>query len=283
LLILDAQFTPAELEQRPGFGHGSWQSAAQFARTARVKQLLLFHHDPGRSDAALDEFAAQAQKEFPQTEAAREGLRVEINKDGVTLEADQPVADAGLARAEPRARQDPVPVTAAGNGSGNSARETIAAAALAGAGGRDSDPGAGNGNAAAPDNAPAAAAASAALQAVGGNGSDQGTGQPSGKPNGNPANQAAHWNGVRLYPRLALEGSNAFGVLANGGNNKIVPVVDLSFGGFSFLLEDAAALPDVFHARLHVPVLPAVDMKMHRVYARRLTNGQWRVGCRFFD
>jgi len=39
-----------------------------------VPQLVLFHHDPNRTDAQLAAIEAQAQAQLPGTVAAREGL-----------------------------------------------------------------------------------------------------------------------------------------------------------------------------------------------------------------
>jgi hypothetical protein len=39
-----------------------------------VPQLVLFHHDPGRDDAALDALEARARAALPGTVAARENL-----------------------------------------------------------------------------------------------------------------------------------------------------------------------------------------------------------------
>ncbi len=54
LLIHDAQFTPEELAMRQGWGHSAWTDVVDLAVAARVKHLVLFHHDPDHSDAFLD-------------------------------------------------------------------------------------------------------------------------------------------------------------------------------------------------------------------------------------
>ena len=73
ILIYDAQYTPAEYEQRRGWGHSTWLEAARVARDAGVGRLILFHHDPQRTDAQLDAIVRDAQSEFQNTSAAREG------------------------------------------------------------------------------------------------------------------------------------------------------------------------------------------------------------------
>ena len=74
ILIYDAQYTPDEYPSKVGWGHSTWEAGAELARAAGVPQLVLFHHDPGRSDAALAALEAAAQAALPGTVAAREGL-----------------------------------------------------------------------------------------------------------------------------------------------------------------------------------------------------------------
>jgi ribonuclease BN (tRNA processing enzyme) len=73
ILIYDAQYTPEEYEHRRGWGHSTWREAVKLAQDAHVRQLILFHHDPQRTDPELDAIAREAQREFPNTIAAREG------------------------------------------------------------------------------------------------------------------------------------------------------------------------------------------------------------------
>jgi len=51
---------------------------AKIAEAAKVKQLLLYHHDPTRSDAALDAIVKQVRKLRPDALAAREGHTIEL-------------------------------------------------------------------------------------------------------------------------------------------------------------------------------------------------------------
>jgi phosphoribosyl 1,2-cyclic phosphodiesterase len=76
VLIYDAQYTPAEYEQRKGWGHGTWQEAVNVARDAQVGKLVLFHHDPDHDDDAIDAIVAEAQRQFRQTIGAREATTV---------------------------------------------------------------------------------------------------------------------------------------------------------------------------------------------------------------
>ncbi len=62
LLIHDAQYTRAELEHRGDWGHAAAEYAARLADAAGARRVLLFHHDPSRTDDEVrrlrDEVAA---------------------------------------------------------------------------------------------------------------------------------------------------------------------------------------------------------------------------------
>jgi phosphoribosyl 1,2-cyclic phosphodiesterase len=73
VLIYDAQYTPEEYELRRGWGHSTWREAVKLARETGVRQLILFHHDPLRTDGQIEAILREAQQEFPNTIAAREG------------------------------------------------------------------------------------------------------------------------------------------------------------------------------------------------------------------
>jgi phosphoribosyl 1,2-cyclic phosphodiesterase len=60
LLLHDCQFSETEYPFRVGWGHSSVAHAVQFARRAEVRQLVLFHHDPDRSDDGVDRLVERA-------------------------------------------------------------------------------------------------------------------------------------------------------------------------------------------------------------------------------
>lgn len=74
ILIYDSQYTPEEYPSKVGWGHSTWLAGAELARAAGVPQLVLFHHDPNRTDDVLAEIEAKAADELPGTVAAREGM-----------------------------------------------------------------------------------------------------------------------------------------------------------------------------------------------------------------
>ncbi|HEX2179676.1 MAG TPA: MBL fold metallo-hydrolase [Actinomycetota bacterium] len=55
LMIHDAQYTVAEFPSRADFGHSTIDYAVGLAEVCKAKRLLLFHHDPRRTDAELGE------------------------------------------------------------------------------------------------------------------------------------------------------------------------------------------------------------------------------------
>ena len=72
-LVYDSQFTPEEYVLHQGWGHSHFAEAVAVARDARVKQLVLFHHDPFHDDHALARIEADTQALFENALAAREG------------------------------------------------------------------------------------------------------------------------------------------------------------------------------------------------------------------
>jgi phosphoribosyl 1,2-cyclic phosphodiesterase len=86
IFIYDAMYTPEEYEGNPdnhqgakiGWGHSTWLEGTRLAKAAKVKQLVLFHHDPDHTDAFLRDVEKQAQTHFPNTILAVEGLELNL-------------------------------------------------------------------------------------------------------------------------------------------------------------------------------------------------------------
>ncbi|NEQ73259.1 MAG: MBL fold metallo-hydrolase [Okeania sp. SIO2C9] len=78
VLIYDAMYTDDEYHNpnssKVGWGHSTWQEAIKVAKAARVKQVVIFHHEPTHSDDFLDEIAKKVKAAFPEAVMAREGL-----------------------------------------------------------------------------------------------------------------------------------------------------------------------------------------------------------------
>lgn len=65
LLLHDAQYTLAEYPNHVGWGHSAAEHALVFARLARARQLVTFHHDPAHDDDTIDRLTAAAAAAVP--------------------------------------------------------------------------------------------------------------------------------------------------------------------------------------------------------------------------
>ncbi len=82
VLVMDAQYTDAEYPAKVGWGHGTYSKSIALARAAGVPRLYLTHHDPTRTDAALEaiyaDILASQPPGGPQIVMASEGLGFEV-------------------------------------------------------------------------------------------------------------------------------------------------------------------------------------------------------------
>jgi phosphoribosyl 1,2-cyclic phosphodiesterase len=53
VLVHDCQYLPEEMDVRRGWGHSDLDAVARLAAAAEVRKLLLFHHDPWRTDEGV--------------------------------------------------------------------------------------------------------------------------------------------------------------------------------------------------------------------------------------
>lgn len=74
LLLHDAQYTAAQFETYRGFGHSTVEYAVGLARSTSVKHLVLFHHEPTRTDDELDALVAAHTGDLLVTAAAEGDL-----------------------------------------------------------------------------------------------------------------------------------------------------------------------------------------------------------------
>ena len=79
VLIHDAQYTLHDYAARQGFGHSSLQMATDVAKRTGVKELILFHHEPGYDDDQLDGMEAEARTHFAHTRSACEGMEINLS------------------------------------------------------------------------------------------------------------------------------------------------------------------------------------------------------------
>jgi ribonuclease BN (tRNA processing enzyme) len=73
LLIHDAQYTPEGYKRFEGWGHSTWLEPVRVAEDCKVKQLILFRHDPEHDDAAVSRIQSEARRHFHNSCAAVEG------------------------------------------------------------------------------------------------------------------------------------------------------------------------------------------------------------------
>jgi ribonuclease BN (tRNA processing enzyme) len=78
VLLHDAQYTAQELPARADFGHSAIEYAVGLAERASVGSLLLYHHDPNRTDDALDALVAPWADHQPPVTAAAEGTVLDL-------------------------------------------------------------------------------------------------------------------------------------------------------------------------------------------------------------
>ena len=77
LLVHDAQIFPGELAQDACFGHAMVDYAVELGRRAGARRVLLFHHRPDRTDAALDAMARRL-SEHDGVSLAEQGTAIDL-------------------------------------------------------------------------------------------------------------------------------------------------------------------------------------------------------------
>jgi ribonuclease BN (tRNA processing enzyme) len=80
VLIHDAQHTAAELPVYAHYGHSAIDYAVGLAEICKVKQLLLFHHAPPRTDDQLDAILAGIPVNSVAVSAAAEGTLIDVRR-----------------------------------------------------------------------------------------------------------------------------------------------------------------------------------------------------------
>ncbi|HEY9618643.1 MAG TPA: MBL fold metallo-hydrolase [Microcoleaceae cyanobacterium] len=82
ILIYDATYSDEEYHSKSsskvGWGHSTWQEAVKIAKTAGVKKLYIFHHDPLHTDDYLDHIGEKVAAAFPNGVMAQEGMSVSL-------------------------------------------------------------------------------------------------------------------------------------------------------------------------------------------------------------
>jgi phosphoribosyl 1,2-cyclic phosphodiesterase len=86
VLIHDAQYTEDDMPHKHGWGHSLISQVRQLAIDAEVGALVMFHHDPDRTDAELDEIQIENEAHFKGKRApaksfcAAEGMQIKLSR-----------------------------------------------------------------------------------------------------------------------------------------------------------------------------------------------------------
>jgi phosphoribosyl 1,2-cyclic phosphodiesterase len=84
LIIHDAQYTAPEYAGKRGWGHSTVEYALTIGRAARAKKLALTHHDPTRTDDAVDAVMERVRARMipgdPDVFAAAEGMVIDLER-----------------------------------------------------------------------------------------------------------------------------------------------------------------------------------------------------------
>lgn len=86
VLIHDAQYTEADMPHKHGWGHSLISQVRKLATDAEVGALVMFHHDPDRTDSQLDEIQIENERYLRSRHAptrsvcAAEGMQIRLNR-----------------------------------------------------------------------------------------------------------------------------------------------------------------------------------------------------------
>jgi phosphoribosyl 1,2-cyclic phosphodiesterase len=83
VLIADSSYTSAEYPAKKGWGHGTFHSSIEYAKQAGAKMLFCTHHEPTRSDDALELAFDQVLQDHPRQDNDPE---YRLAKEGETYE-----------------------------------------------------------------------------------------------------------------------------------------------------------------------------------------------------
>jgi phosphoribosyl 1,2-cyclic phosphodiesterase len=78
VLVHDAQHTAAELPAVAGFGHSAADYAVRLGELAGARSVLLFHHDPNRTDDEVDHIVRSFASAAVPVTAAAEGVTLQL-------------------------------------------------------------------------------------------------------------------------------------------------------------------------------------------------------------
>lgn len=103
LLIHDSTYTLEEYPEKISWGHTPAEWAVDFAVAAHARRLALFHHEPSRTDRAMDALLARCRQRVPERDApevfaAAEGQALVVARPGAAPATAGPLVVATLDR-----------------------------------------------------------------------------------------------------------------------------------------------------------------------------------------
>jgi phosphoribosyl 1,2-cyclic phosphodiesterase len=78
LVIYDSTYTDDEFPEKVGWGHSTWQEGLRLCRSAHVKKLVIFHHDPDHDDDRMAAIEQEAHKAWENAIVARETMQIDV-------------------------------------------------------------------------------------------------------------------------------------------------------------------------------------------------------------
>ena len=82
MLFADTQYTDEEYKAKIGWGHSPLSYVLDITKKSKVKHLVMFHHEPTRSDKELDEMLAKAKSLISSN---GHSLQISLAREGTTL------------------------------------------------------------------------------------------------------------------------------------------------------------------------------------------------------
>ncbi len=78
VMIYDSTYTDKEFPGKIGWGHSTWQEGVRLAQAAKVKMLMIFHHDPDHEDMFMERLESEARGLWNGAVVARENMRLSL-------------------------------------------------------------------------------------------------------------------------------------------------------------------------------------------------------------
>ena len=87
LLIHDSQYIPTDMPHKRGFGHSLVEDVLKLGQFAKPGRLVLFHHDPDRTDDALDQIGSRARAWLAEN---AKGIELTVANEGLSIQLGKP-------------------------------------------------------------------------------------------------------------------------------------------------------------------------------------------------